>query len=343
MEYIGLDLHKQSSQFCILTEDRKLLEPRIRTEHGRFIDLLGKRPKAKVLVEASTESEWVARCIEDLGHEVVVADPNFAPMYATRNRKIKTDKRDARALCDACRLGAYRPAHRSSDSSRELRAQVMVRDALVKTRTKYISLIRSISRREGHRVPSCGAPVFIKHIEQLELPENLRSELDPLLLVMASVNEQIEQSTDQLKEQADRNEVSKRFCTVPGIGAITAITFLAIIDNIERFESASNVSSYIGMVPKERSSSEKRIRGRITKAGNSHLRWLLVEAAWSIVTHPKAETQYLRTWYNRIASRRGKRIAAVALARKLAGILYAMWRDGTEFRPPQIRHQEQTN
>lgn len=218
----------------------------------------------------------------------------------------------------------------------------MVRDALVKTRTKYISLIRSILRREGYRVPSCGAPFFIKHIEQLELPENLRSELLPLLLVMTSVNQQIEQSTEQLEKQAERNEVTKRFCTTPGIGPITATVFLAIIDDISRFESASNVASYIGLVPKEMSSSEKRIRGRITKAGNSHLRWLLVEAAWSIVTHPKAETQYLRTWYNRIALRRGKTIAAVALARKLAGILYAMWRDGTEFRPPQIRHQEHT-
>jgi transposase len=102
MEHIGLDLHKKSSQFCIMTEDRELIETRIRTGRGRFEQLLGKRPKARVLIEASTESEWVARCIEELGHEVVVADPNFAPMYATRNRKIKTDKRDARALCDAC-------------------------------------------------------------------------------------------------------------------------------------------------------------------------------------------------------------------------------------------------
>lgn len=343
MEHIGLDLHKQSSQFCILTEDRKLLELRIRTEHGRFVELLGKRPKAKVLLEASTESEWVARCIEEIGHEVIVADPNFAPMYATRNRKIKTDKRDARALCDACRLGAYRPAHRSSDNSRELRAQVMVRDALVKTRTRYISLIRSILRREGHRVARCGAPVFVNHIELLELPENLRDEVEPLLKVMKVINEQVQQSTEQLQEQAQENEVTERLCTVPGVGAVTASTYLAVIDDINRFESASNVSSYVGMVPKERSSSEKRILGRITKAGNSHLRWLLVEAAWSIVTHPRPETEYLRTWYNRIALRRGKQIAAVALARKLAGILYAIWRDGTEFRPQQIRHQEVKN
>jgi transposase len=180
-------------------------------------------------------------------------------------------------------------------------------------------------------------------MEKLALPENLRAEVEPLLKLMRMINEQVEQTSEQLKEQAQEDEVSRLLCTTPGIGAVTATTYVAVIDDINRFESASHVSSYLGMVPKERSSSEKRIQGGITKAGNSHLRWLLVEAAWSIVTHPRAETEYLRTWFNRIASRRGKQIAAVALARKLGRILYAMWRDGTEFRPPHTSEQEGTN
>jgi transposase len=77
------------------------------------------RPRARILVEASTESGWVAQHLESLGHEVLVADPNFPPMYAARDKKIKTDKRDARALCEACRLGAYRPAHRTSERQRK--------------------------------------------------------------------------------------------------------------------------------------------------------------------------------------------------------------------------------
>jgi transposase len=93
-----------------------LSECRIRTEPQRFAEVLGARPRARILLEASTETEWVARSVEGLGHEVVVADPNFAPMYATRTRKVKTDRRDARALAEACLLGAYRPAHRLSDA-----------------------------------------------------------------------------------------------------------------------------------------------------------------------------------------------------------------------------------
>ena len=94
----------------------------------------------------------MARCLEELGHEVVVADPNFAAMYATRSRKVKTDLRDARTLAEACRLGAYRPAHRTSNRQRHVRAQLSVREALVQTRARYISLIGALLRREGLRV-----------------------------------------------------------------------------------------------------------------------------------------------------------------------------------------------
>ena len=113
---------------------------------------------AKILVEASTESEWVACHLEALGHEVIVADPNFAPMYATRDKRIKTDRRDARALCEACRLGAYRPAHRTSDAQRDIRAHLAVRETLVRTRAKYISLISALAR-QGYRGRGTGEEV----------------------------------------------------------------------------------------------------------------------------------------------------------------------------------------
>ena len=106
MEYIGIDVHQSESQICLLTEQGEILELRVRTRPDRFEEVLGHRPRARILIEASTESEWVARCLEELGHEVIVADPNYAPMYATRSRRVKIDRRDAQALMDACRLGA---------------------------------------------------------------------------------------------------------------------------------------------------------------------------------------------------------------------------------------------
>ena len=105
MDHIGIDVHKKDSQICILTEEGELIERRVRTEAERFAEVLGHRPRARILIESATESEWVARGLEGLGHEVIVADPNFAPMYAQRSRKVKTDRRDARALAEACVLG----------------------------------------------------------------------------------------------------------------------------------------------------------------------------------------------------------------------------------------------
>src|SRR5262249_24685195 len=154
MDHIGIDVHKKESQVCILGEGGELREQRISTTPERFAAVLGERPRARILLEASTESEWVARCLERLGHEVIVAAPNFAPMYATRTRTIKTDRRDARALAEACRLGAYRAAHRLSDAQRHVRGRLTVRDALVRTRTGYIRVIRARLRQHGWRVPA---------------------------------------------------------------------------------------------------------------------------------------------------------------------------------------------
>ncbi len=134
MDHIGFDLGKVNSQLCIITSEGELIERRISTSRDSLTKLLGSRPPAHILIEAATESKWVARHLEGLGHEVVVADPNFAPMCATRSRRVKTDKRDARTLAEACRLGAYRPAHRTSDQQRHIRAKLAVREALVRTR-----------------------------------------------------------------------------------------------------------------------------------------------------------------------------------------------------------------
>lgn len=154
MDIIGLDLHKRESQLAIRAEDGTITERRIVTSRERFTAVLGGRPRARILLEASTESEWVARHLESLGHEAIVADPNYAPMYADRSRRTKTDKRDAGTLPDACETNACRPAHRLSEARRHVRAELAVRDALVRTRTRYIALAKALVRRDGLRVPT---------------------------------------------------------------------------------------------------------------------------------------------------------------------------------------------
>jgi transposase len=187
--YIGMDVHKQETQVCI--EDAAggvVLEQRIRTMRERFTALLGGQPRARILLEAATESEWVAQHLEGLGHGVIVADPNYAAMYATRSRRVKTDRRDARTLADACRLGAYRPAHRTSAAQRAVRAELTVREALVRTRTRYLAVLRALLRRAGIRVPSGSAATFARRLAQVAVPPAVQRAITPVVALLPPLN-----------------------------------------------------------------------------------------------------------------------------------------------------------
>ena len=331
MDSIGIDLHKRESQLCTITEDGELLEQRIVTSRERFTAVLGQRAPARILLEASTESEWVARHLESLGHTVIVADPSFAAMYATRSKRVKTDKRDARTLCEALQLGAYRAIHRASDAQRHLRAQLVVRDALVRTRTRYVAILKAFVRREGLRVPSGDVEHTVPKLHALPLPPHVFRELAPLLALWAPLDAEIAAADARLLALAKDHPVVRQLTTMPGVGPITAIAFVAALDDVTRFHSAHQVQAYLGLVPSEYSSGDHRARGRITKRGDARMRWLLVETAWRILRSPNPELTGLKTWALRIADRRGKRVATVALARRVAGILYAMWRDDARY------------
>ncbi len=341
VDTIGLDLHKRESQLCVLAADGTVTERRIATTRPQFTAVLGGRPPARVLLEASTESEWVARHLESLGHTVVVADPNYAPMYATRSRRVKTDKRDARTLAEACRLGAYRPAHRLSDAQRHVRAELAVRDALVRTRTRYIAVLKALVRRDGLRLTTGEAERTAAKFAVLDatgaVSAALCAEVAPLLAVLAPLNTEIAAADQRLTALAATDATVQRLTTAPGIGPVTATAFVATLDDVARFRDAHQVMAYLGLVPSERSSGERQQRGRITKAGSPRVRWLLVEAAWRIQRSRDPDAAPLQAWAARVAVRRGTRIAMVALARRLAGVLYVMWRDETDYAAARVR------
>lgn len=273
----------------------------------------------------------MARVLEGCGHEVIVADPNFAPMYATRSKRVKTDARDARALCEAARLGAYREVRRRSERQRLRQAELAVRDSLVRARTQQINLCRALLRAAGLRVRSGAAASFVARVGELGLDPRLRETLAPSLAALTTLNAELAGCERRLMEQARSDEVVGRLLTVPGVGVITALSFAAAIDEVSRFPHAKQVRAYLGLVPSEHSSGERRLRGGITKAGNSRVRRLLVECGWHLLTHHSEAGAGLRRWGERVARRRGRKVAAVALGRKLAGILFALWRDGTSY------------
>src|SRR5688572_24393416 len=139
-----------------------------------------------------------------------------------------------------------------------------------------------------------------------------------------------------------QHAVVRRLTTLPGIGPITASAYVAALDDAARFGGAAQVASYLGLVPREYSSGEQQRRGRVMRSAHPYVQALLVQAAWRISRSKDARTAALRTWAEGIARRRGKKIAMVALARRLARLLFAMWRDEVAYDPARIRSSRRT-
>jgi transposase len=260
---------------------------------------------------------------------VIVADPNYAPMYGELRRRVKTDRRDVAALAEANRRGWYRAAHRTSAAQRTTRQVLRARRQLVQMRSGAVALIRSLIKQEGYRLVSCSAERVAARVPQLGLPAPLATTMAPLVRIIQTATTEIGTLDAQLRTRAADDPIIERLQTVPGVGLVVAMTFRAHIDDVARFRDAGQVSAAIGLVPREDSSAERRQRGHITKGGSCELRSLLVQAAWACWRSKRSAT--LRAWVEQLAARRGRRIAVVALARRLSRLLYALWRDGTTF------------
>ncbi len=329
MEYGAIDLHARHTLIRIVTaEGRAVLDRRITTTREELRGVFAGRPRARILIESGTESEWVAQTIESCGHEVIVAAPSYALMYGHRDPQIKTDRRDVLALAEACRHGIYKRAHRVSAEQRARRRALRVRAHLVRVRTQAINQVRSQLRQEGYRLRSCSSGRMTTRYGELGVPPALQALLAPLILLIDTVTTEIHACEAELRAVAASDAVVTLLRTAPAVGVITALTYRAVLDEVTRFPAARGVPPYLGLVPREDSTGTRQRKGRITRAGSSELRVLLVQASWGIW---RQRSGPLRDWVHRLAARRGKRIAVVALARRLSRILYAMWRDGRPY------------
>ncbi len=340
MEYGAIDLHKKESQIRIVTAGGQVIDHRIATTRERFTHVFWGRPRMRILVEASTESEWVAQHLEQMGHDVIVADPNYGPMYGHRSRRIKTDRRDVAALAEACQQGTYRQAHRRSARQHEVQCRLNVRQELTQARTRAISLARGITRGAGLRIRSGRTETFLERLFALEMTASMQATLSPLRSVIEVLDDELAEADAQFETLVASDSMVRRLTTLPGIGPITASAFVAALDVVSRFERAGQVTSYLGLVPQEYSSGEKQRRGRIVRSAHPHVQSLLVQAAWRVSRASDPRTESFRTWAQAIARRRGKKVAMVALARRLARTLFAMWRDQTEYQPDRIRRKQ---
>jgi transposase len=327
MEHVAIDLGSRKSQICVRSSDGTIVEER-RHDTVQLKEYLARRPKSRVVVETCAEAFRVADVALELGHEARVVSATLVRTLGVGARRNKTDQRDARVLSEvSCRIDLP-SVHIPSEQSRARKTLCGMRDALVASRTKVINTVRGWLRGQGRRPRAGSTSTFTERVRLL-LGEEAPGHVVRQLRVVDALTKEIDDADAELEKEAKADETCQRLMTVPGVGAVTALRFVAALDDVSRFEDAHHVESYLGLVPGESSSSDRQQRLSITKAGPRRLRWVLVQAAWSLRVRCRLPAAVpLQLWAHRIELRRGKRMATVALARKLAGILYALWRDG---------------
>ena len=332
MEHIGIDLGSKDSQVCVRNADGTIVgEWRCRTD--RLIDFLQERPSARVIVETCTEAFRVAALAQRAGHDVRVVAATLVRSLGVGHRGLKNDVRDARVLSEAsCRM-ELPSVHIPTAISQEVKAICVSREALIKTRTQLIGRVRGYARARLGRVLRATPESLPKRVRQalLEDPEGLPAHLERVLVALETVSAQIAEADTELRVLAETDGRMARLMTVPGVGPVTSARFVAAIDDISRFPTAATVASYLGLVPGENTTGFRTKRTRLTRAGAPQVRWALGQAAWSLYIRRKTDPMVL--WAKQIAARRGSQVAIMALARKLAHVLYALWKHEVSYDP----------
>jgi transposase len=330
MDHVAIDLGGRESQICARSSDGKVIEER-RCATSALPRYLAKRDKCRVILETCAEAFAIADVARSQGHEVRVVSATLVRTLGVGSRGTKNDRKDAQVLSEvSCRIDLP-SVHIPSTESRIWKAECGMREALVGARTQLINTVRGWLRRHAERIKAGGSATFASRVRahlqaagQVPPPAVGRQ-----LETIEHLTAQIAQADRELKQRASIDERCRRLASVPGVGPVTAVRFVAALDQVGRFANAHAVQSYLGLVPGERSSSETIRHTSITKAGPSAVRWALVQACW--VLRRRRPTDPLVRWCKQIEVRRGVAIAVVAMARKLAGILFAMWRDGTSY------------
>lgn len=332
MEYVGIDLHHKYSDICWLSEGGEVkLRRRLPTTAASFRSLFRAREKVRVIVENSSESPWVARLLRSCGHDPIVVNTRRVRLIAEST--LKNDAMDAEILARLGRLdlGLLRPVYQRSEAAQRLRTRLGVRNCLVKSRTAMINTVRGSLRSAGVRMPSCTPEGFVARFAGLEVPEDLCAALEPLVHSIGQLCERLCALDRELKEEASSDELLVRLQTVPGVGPLVSLAFLAWVDRPERFSASRQVGACLGLRPKMRDSGGRQRRGSITKEGDHEMRRLLVQAAHAAMNCRSDST--LKRWAQELAQRAGRKKAVIALARKLAVLMHRMWITGESFHP----------
>src|SRR6201987_5793619 len=334
MLIIGCAYHPGFQQIALVdSETGELSERRLahREEAEQFYGQLREQGRqVRVGMEASGQARWLERLLGELQFERWIG--NAAEIRTKGVRKQKTDRQDAQLLLRLMIEDRFPRIWVPDAANRDLRQLLWHRHRLVQMRTRVMNQLHVVPLNEGLRgKKALWRPGGRKELEAIALPPWASRRRRDLLDLLDQLTPKIHELTRALEEEVEKRAVTRRLMTHPGVGPLTALAYELVIGTPERFHCGKQIASSVGVVPEEKSSGDRRRVGHIRKQGNVLLRFLLVEAAQVTV---RSQPQW-RSKFFHLAMRRGRKIAKVAMARKLAVHLYWMWRQGCDYGPWQ--------
>ena len=326
MNSVGIDLHRNRSQIAVIDGNGELsLSRRIVNDRATFLELLGGlEGESRIAVEATYGWEWLAELLEDSGYEIHLAHPLRTRAIAAA--RVKTDAVDAKTLAHLLRADLLPEAYVAPRELRDLRELLRHRIALTRIRSALKNRVHAILAKHG--ITRQHTDLFGKggraFLDELVLREAPRRRLDSLLALIGDFDREIAATTAEIDQGAKADDRVDVLTQIRGVGPDTAMLIIAEVGAIERFPDARHLCAWAGLTPTVRSSDGKARLGHISRQGSPALRWALVEAAQKCTTGGGP----LRESFERIAKRRGRKIAKVAVARQILTLSYYGLRDG---------------
>jgi transposase len=332
---IGVDLGDRKSHICEIDESAQIVkETSIPTTQSGVERYFAGRERCRVVLEAGTHSPWFSRQVKALGHEDVVANPS--KVYGKQRRTKRNDRSDSRYLARQGRadIELLHPIQHRGAEAQEHLALIRARDQLVRARTKLINHVRGAVKSVGGRIRKCSAEAFAARARH-EVPAELRMATEPVLDVIADLTRRIHEMDTRVERIAEKYPEVERLQQPKGVGALTALAYVLLVEDPKRFKASRDVGPYFGLVPQLDESSDSSPQLGITKTGDELGRRLLVSAAQYILG-PFGPECDLRRFGEAISARGGKNAkkrAVVAVARKLAVLLHRLWVTGADYNP----------
>ncbi|WP_424139390.1 IS110 family transposase [Roseomonas chloroacetimidivorans] len=313
MLYCGLDVSLKQTALCVVDGDGRVVrEARLATDPEVISRFLQENELGceRIGLESGGTSSWLCLELRRLGHPAVCID--------------------ARGIAELMRVRTFREVWIKSQESQRRGMLLTARGTLHGQRVALENTIRGLLRLEGIQFPTRGSRFAEDVLERIGGSDALHLIIRPLLEARATIMRQILVLDRQIITTAQQDSVCRLLMTIPGVGAHTALSFKACVDDPARFRRSRTVGAHFGLTPGQYSSGEVNIAGRISKMGDRGMRRLLYVAANAMMT--RSRWSALKAWAMRLAKARGARRAKVALARRLAATMHAMWQSGEPFR-----------